>query len=200
MRRRDRFHRDDGCALPPALTTTEYAVLGLVAYRESSGYDLAQAAKRGVGYIWAPSRSQIYKVLRRLEERGLVAQRTVAQSGRPDKVVYRVTSPGRAALVSWIEEVEDEPTGGPSVFLLKFLFAWAAPPEAAFAQLDAYERHLKRTVAHFEERVHLRPADDPPHSLAALRHGIARGATTLRWIEETRRALKRANRVSSQSS
>ena len=70
--------------------------------------------------------------------------------------------------------MEDEPTGGPSVFLLKFLFAWAAPPEAAFAQLDAYERHLKRTVAHFEERVRLRPADDPPHSLAALRHGIAR--------------------------
>jgi DNA-binding PadR family transcriptional regulator len=177
----------------PSLTTTEYAVLGLVAYRESSGYDLAQAAKRGIGYIWAPSRSQIYKVLQRLEERELVAQRSVAQRGRPDKVVYRITAAGRASLVSWVEDVEDEPTGGPSVFLLKFLFAWAAPGEAGLAQLDAYERHLKRTVAHFEQRVRQRPADDPPHSLAALRHGIARGKTTLRWIEETRRVLRRAN-------
>ena len=192
MRRRGRVHRDDDRALPSALTTTEYAVLGLVAYRESSGYDLAQAAKRGVGYIWAPSRSQIYKVLRRLEDAGLVAQRPVAQRGRPDKVVYRITAAGRAALVAWVEEVEDEPTGGPSVFLLKFLFAWAAPPEAAFAQLDAYERHLKRTVAHFEQRVQQLPADDPPHSLAALRHGIARGKTTLEWIEKTRKTLKRS--------
>jgi DNA-binding PadR family transcriptional regulator len=131
-------------------------------------------------------------VLRRLEDARLVAQRPVAQRGRPDKVVYRITAAGRAALVAWVEEVEDEPTGGPSVFLLKFLFAWAAPPQAAFAQLDAYERHLKRTVAHFEQRVQQLPADDPPHSLAALRHGIARGKTTLEWIEKTRKTLKRS--------
>ena len=151
-----------------------------------------QAAKRGIGYIWAPSRSQIYKVLRRLEDAGLVAQRPVAQRGRPDKVVYRITKSGRAALVAWVEEVEDEPTGGPSVFLLKFLFAWAAPPEAALAQLDAYERHLNRTVAHFEERVRQLPPGDPPHALAALRHGIARGKTTLQWIGETRKTMRRS--------
>jgi DNA-binding PadR family transcriptional regulator len=103
----------------PKLPTTEYAILGLVAHRESSGYDLAQAAARGIGYIWAPSRSQIYKVLRRLEERGLVARREVAQRGKPDKALYRVTAGGRKALVEWIEDVADEPTGGPSVFLLQ---------------------------------------------------------------------------------
>jgi DNA-binding PadR family transcriptional regulator len=119
------------------LSTTEYAVLGLVAYRECSGYDLAQGAARGIGYIWAPSRSQIYKVLRRLGERGLVASRAVEQQGRPDKALYRITARGRAALASWIEEVEDEPTGGASVFLLKILFAWAAPPGAGLSQLDA---------------------------------------------------------------
>jgi Virulence activator alpha C-term len=100
---------------------------------------------------------------------------------------------GRAALVSWIEEVEDEPSGGPSVFLLKFLFAWAAPSQAGLAQLDAYERYLKRTIAHFEERVRRQAPEDPPHSLAALRHGIARGKTTLRWIEETREVVRRTN-------
>jgi DNA-binding PadR family transcriptional regulator len=175
----------------PKLPTTEYAVLGLVAHRESSGYDLAQAAARGIGYIWAPSRSQIYKVLRRLEGRGLIVRRDVAQRGKPDKALYRVTPAGRKTLVDWIEEVEDEPTGGPSIFLLKILFAWAAPPAAGLAQLDAYERHLQRVVAHFEERVRLLPPDDPPHSLAALKHGIARGRTTLRWIEETRAVLRK---------
>jgi DNA-binding PadR family transcriptional regulator len=165
-------------------------VLGLVAYRECSGYDLARGAARGIGYIWAPSRSQIYKVLRRLGERGLVASRAVEQEGRPDKALYRITATGRATLASWIEEVEDEPTGGTSVFLLKFLFAWTAPPEAGLAQLDAYRRHLERTVAHFEELARQLPADEPVHSLAALRHGIARGRTTLKWIEEARGLLE----------
>ena len=89
--------------------------------------------------------------------------------------------------------MEEEPSGGSSVFLLKFLFAWAAPPEAGLAQLDAYERYLKLTIAHFEERVRLQAPDDPPHSLAALRHGIARGKTTLRWIDETRKVLQGTN-------
>ncbi len=183
--------------LPAALTTTEYAVLGLVAYRECSGYDLARGAARGIGYIWAPSRSQIYKVLRRLGARGLVASRAVEQQGRPDKALYRITTDGRAALAAWIEEVEDEPTGGPSVFLLKILFAWAAPPEAGLAQLEAYRRHLEATVAHFEELARGLPDDEPVHSLAALRHGIARGRITLEWIERTRPtliALRGANR------
>jgi PadR family transcriptional regulator, regulatory protein AphA len=171
------------------LTTTEYAVLGLVAYRECSGYDLAQGAARGIGYIWAPSRSQIYKVLQRLGRRGLVASRAIEQHGRPDKALYRITARGRAALAAWIEEVEDDPTGGASVFLLKILFAWAAPPEAGLAQLDAYRRHLEATVAHFEDLARRLPPDEPVHSLAALRHGIARGRTTLRWIEETRKVL-----------
>jgi DNA-binding PadR family transcriptional regulator len=175
----------------PRLTTTQYAVLGLVAYRECSGYDLAQGAARGIGYIWGPSRSQIYKVLQQLGERGLVRSRAVEQQGRPDKALYRITARGRSALAGWIEEVEDEPTGGPSVFLLKILFAWMAPPDAGLGQLDAYQRHLERTVAHFEELAHRLPADEPVHSLVALRHGIARGRTTLRWIEEAREALRR---------
>jgi DNA-binding PadR family transcriptional regulator len=174
------------------LTTTEYAVLGMVAYGEASGYELARAAARGVAYIWAPSRSQIYKVLPRLAERGLVTSREVAQRGRPDKALYRITREGRTALWTWIEEVEDDPSGGASVFLLKILYAWAAPPEAALAQLDAYRRRLESTIAHFVELERRLPEDEPVHSAIALRHGLARGRATLDWIEQARLQLAQA--------
>jgi DNA-binding PadR family transcriptional regulator len=179
---------------PKRLTTTEYAVLGMVGYGERSGYDLARAAARGVGYIWTPSRSQIYKVLPRLAAWGLVISREVEQRGRPDKALYRITSKGRAALRGWIEEVEDEPAGGASVFLLKILYAWAAPADAGLAQLDAYRRLIEANVARFEELAGSLPADEPAHSLVALRHGIARGRATLAWIEEARRTLGGARR------
>lgn len=173
------------------LTTTEYAVLGMVAYGEASGYELARAAARGIAFIWRPSRSQIYKVLPRLASFGLVRSREVEQRGRPDKALYRITSEGRAALRAWIEEVEERPAGGTSVFLLKILYAWLAPPEAGLAQLDAYRRRMEETVAHFEELAHALPDDEPVHSAIAVRHALARGRATLDWIEETRRMLER---------
>lgn len=172
------------------LTTTEYAVLGMVAYGESSGYDLARAAARGVGYIWGPSRSQIYKVLPRLSALGLVTSREVEQRGRPDKALYRITRRGRAALRTWIEEVD--PDSEPSVFLLKLLYAWLAPPEAALAQLDAYRGRLETIVAHFEGLERGLPPEEPVHSLIALRHGLARGRATLAWIDEARAELSPA--------
>lgn len=175
-----------------ALTTTEYAVLGLLAAGEASGYDLARAASRSTGYLWAPSRSQIYKVLPRLVALGYATKRDVAQQGRPDKQLYRITPDGQAGLRSWIEEVEDEPADGIGVFLLKLLFAWAAPPEAGLGQLDAYGALIARRLAEFQELERGLGPDDPVHARVALRHGIARARATLGWAEEARRALEPA--------
>ena len=54
-------------------TRTELAVLGLLAWSgEASGYELHKRAVRSVGFIWAPARSQLYAVLKRLEADGLI--------------------------------------------------------------------------------------------------------------------------------
>ncbi|HSP71905.1 MAG TPA: PadR family transcriptional regulator [Gaiellaceae bacterium] len=171
-------------------TTTELAVLGLLAFGESSGYDLARAAARSIGYMWAPSRSQIYKVLPRLVALGLAVGRPVEQQARPDKELYRITDDGLAALRAWVEQVEEEPAGGTGVFLLKLFFGWAAAPAAALGQLDAYRRLIERRLAAFEEMERGLPADEPPHSRIALRHGIARARATLAWADETRATLE----------
>jgi DNA-binding PadR family transcriptional regulator len=172
------------------LTTTEYAVLGLLAFGEASGYDLARSASRSIGYMWAPSRSQIYKVLPRLVELGCATSREVAQRTRPDKALYTITDDGRAALEAWVAEVEEEPQGGNSIFLLKLFFGWAGSPEATLAQLDAYHALLERRLGEFREIEHGLAADEPVHSLIALRHGTARATATLAWVEETRVTLE----------
>ena len=69
----------------PQHDTTTLVVLGLVALQPGSGYDLARLAERSVGYLWAPSRSQIYKVLPRLVAHRLAIAKTVRQRDRPDK-------------------------------------------------------------------------------------------------------------------
>jgi PadR family transcriptional regulator AphA len=177
------------------LTTTEYAVLGTVGFGEISGYDLAKAAARSIDYMWAPSRSQIYKVLPRLVEFGYTRMRDVEQRSRPDKALYAITQSGRAALRAWIEEVEEDPPGGIGIFLMKIYFGWAAPPDAALRQLDAYRAYMERHLAAFEQIEKRLPSDEPIHSRIALSHGIARASATLQWIEETRPALTKLLRT-----
>src|SRR5207244_1770880 len=79
------------------LTTTEAAVLALLAIEgERSGYDLGKLVQRAIGHVWSPARSALYAVLPRLVEHGLATRKTVAQSTRPDKQLYRVNRAGRA--------------------------------------------------------------------------------------------------------
>jgi DNA-binding PadR family transcriptional regulator len=175
-----------------SLTTTEGAVLGLVAFGEASGYDLARLAASSVAHIWTPSQSQIYKTLPRLAARGLTRTRDVEQRGRPDKAVYRITRKGSGALRRWLDEVEDEPTSGRVVFPLKLFFSDFASPGTAQAQLAAYRRYLVRRLERYEQ---LHGSDlrfesaFPGHVLG---HGIVRAKATLGWIEETAGALEAA--------
>jgi DNA-binding PadR family transcriptional regulator len=173
-------------------TTTELAVLGLIAFGEASGYDLSRTAARSIGHMWAPSRSQIYKVLPRLVAAGYARSREVEQRGRPDKALYRITPAGRAALRAWISDVDPDPAGGTGVFLLKLFLGWAGSPQSVLAQLEAYRTLLEGRLAEFEAIQGSLAADEPVHSRIALQHGIARARATLAWADDTRRVLSRS--------
>jgi DNA-binding PadR family transcriptional regulator len=178
----------------PRLTTTEYAMLGFLASGESSGYDLARTADRSIAYMWAPSRSQIYKALPRLVALGLATSREVEQRGRPDKAVYRITRSGRAALRAWLEDDAEAPSGGGAVFLLKLLLAGAAPPGAGLRQLEAYQHRLERRLAAFEEMEREPAETQTVYDRIALAHGIAQARATLGWVENVRPQLEREAR------
>src|SRR5436190_23422897 len=86
------------------ITLTECAVLGLLAGGEQSGYDLLKRIERGVGFFWTPAKSQLYALLPKLVERGLLKARRIEQDKRPDKTLYRITPAGRRALREGLEQ------------------------------------------------------------------------------------------------
>jgi len=63
----------------PALRATSWAVLGILSFGEElSGYDMKKWADWSLSFFyWAPSYSQIYGELHKLEELGLVTSRIV---------------------------------------------------------------------------------------------------------------------------
>src|SRR5947209_3489313 len=116
-------------------TAVTWALLGLLAQRPRSGYDMKRAVDRTIRHFWAASYGQIYPELKRLEEAGLVTGAGAGGGGRPRRE-YRITAAGRRALVGWLHgtdtriELRDES-------LLRLFFADVLPKDDALGLLQA---------------------------------------------------------------
>lgn len=163
------------------MTSTEAAVLGLLASGEQSGYDLKRRVERSVGYFWAPARSQIYAVLPRLVDQGLARRREVRQSGRPDKQLYRITEAGTAALKAWLD-VPVDPEPGQNVLLLKLFFGGYGEPEVMLEHVRARRRaaeQLKDDLLEIEARASKMQEDRFPG--LTRRYGLEYADALIRW-------------------
>jgi DNA-binding PadR family transcriptional regulator len=133
---------------PGTLTTTSFAILGLLAVRPWSSYELIQQMDRTLGRIWPRAQSKLYEEPKKLVEHGLAAA-TTEQVGRRARTVYSVTPAGRAALATWLEA----PGAGPVLEfeqLLKLFFADHGTKRAALATLaEARAWAAERNVENF---------------------------------------------------
>ena len=105
----------------PPLTTTSYAVLGLLAVRPWSSYELTQQMDRSLGRVWPRAVSKLYDEPKKLASHGL-ANSAIQQNGRRTRTVYTITAKGRRALAEWLRQ----PGEGPALEfeqLLKVFFA-----------------------------------------------------------------------------
>jgi PadR family transcriptional regulator, regulatory protein AphA len=176
----------------PQPDTTTLVVLGLVALHPGSGYDLARLAERSVGYLWTPSRSQIYKVLPRLVAHRLATAKTVRQPDRPDKALYSITPAGRRVLRRWLSQVEVEPSGGANMFALKLFFCDLVPPRTAQAQLDGYRRFLESRLKRFQAMLRVPAQGENIFPQLVLARAITRIEATLAWVDQSSATLSAA--------
>jgi DNA-binding PadR family transcriptional regulator len=86
---------------PPDLPTTSYAVLGLLAGRDWTGYELAREFQRSLRHCWPKAQSVLYEEPRRLVRAGL-AELQVERRGRRSRNRYHITAAGRAVLTKWL--------------------------------------------------------------------------------------------------
>jgi DNA-binding PadR family transcriptional regulator len=174
-------------------TRTELAVLGLLAWSgESSGYELHKLAGRSVGFIWAPARSQLYAVLKRLAAAGLVSGRHVVQADRPDKRLFTLTDAGMATLRDSLDRVEPLEPEDRDGMLLKLFFAAFGDQQAIRRQLLDYRERVEQRLDTYRQ---IERTFEGEHGAAALRRlqtlrlGIALMQASLAWADETLQTL-----------
>ncbi len=86
-----------------ALTTTSYAVLGLLAIRPWTTYELARQMEVSLRNFWPRAERKLYEEPKKLVDHGLAAVTRDAVGNRP-RSVYRITPAGRRALRGWLAE------------------------------------------------------------------------------------------------
>jgi DNA-binding PadR family transcriptional regulator len=171
---------------PVRLTQTEYAVLATLGHfgdAEVSGYDVKKFVDDALGYVWGPSKTHLYTVLRRLVEAGLATRRDVAQRSRPNKQLYRITARGREVVREWLDRPETETDPDRSIFLLKFFFGSQAGREPLLAQLRGFRVLYAQRLATYEGIRASGTRDE--FTYRALLYGIARAEAAVSWADAT---------------
>ena len=89
--------------MPAALTPTSYAILGLLAIKPWTTYELTRQMHRAVGQFWPRAESRLYEEPKKLVAHGLA---TAAQEhvGQRPRTVYTITPEGRERLAAWVSE------------------------------------------------------------------------------------------------
>jgi DNA-binding PadR family transcriptional regulator len=86
------------------------AILVCLTERPMTGYELAKTFDTSIGFFWKADHQQIYRELTRLRDKGYIQGREVVQSGKPNKLVYTLSSEGRAALRHWAARPSSPPS------------------------------------------------------------------------------------------
>lgn len=144
----------------PTLTTTSYAILGQLAMRPWTMYELARHMRQDVHHFFPRAESQVYAEPKRLVALGLVTSHAEA-TGRRRRTVYQITDAGRAALADWLAL---PPSRGP---LLEF----EGLLRVFLAQSGSVEDLLKTLGAIRQEADRVR--DQASHARDAIRDGSA---------------------------
>jgi DNA-binding PadR family transcriptional regulator len=117
------------------MTTTSYAILGLLAIKPWTTHELVQQVDRSLRRIWPRAQSKLYEEPKKLVAHGF-AKANDDPVGRRRRTRYTITPKGRRALAAWVSE----PGDGPALAfeqLVKIHFADSGRKADVVANLEA---------------------------------------------------------------
>lgn len=134
----------------------DLVLLGFIAEKESSGYDIITTIKRRELDRWAKiSTSTVYNRLLRLEKSECIVGRVEKDSNRPERTLYTITDKGRTLLrkevVKHLTGFNDDPRQ------LGFAFLFATKPLEVAKQLRKHAQELQSQIGEIERMIETEP-------------------------------------------
>ena len=164
----------------------QYIILGLLNERPQSGYDLTKSFDADIGEFWNANHSQIYPLLKRMEDQELITHKTSIVGQKLEKKIYLITQLGTNIFKDWLhspsilDQAHDE-------FILKLYFISNRDnPQIKIMvaeQLQLHQAKLntlkQQKITKFPDQEHIN--QDYGHFLV-LNHAINREESYLSWL------------------
>lgn len=173
---------------------TGFAVLGFLAEGAKSGYQIKQDIEGRAGHFWNESFGQIYPILKKLTEEGLIKKIESENQGKRPQQRYSITDLGQKELKEWIEE-PIEFTVIRSELLLKLFFGSHVDIKTSLQHLEDYKSHalrLRRRIEKSKAGLSNQLQADTHETickLATLNWGIESSDMAIKWIQKTKQQL-----------
>ena len=159
----------------PHLSTTEFAVLGVLAEGPSHGFAISKEFEPDaeLGRVFKVRRPLVYRALERLVEAGYAeAISTEKGDAGPNRVIHRITRSGRRHLDSWLAE----PVSHVRDLRIEFLLKLALVRRSGRSPLALVEKQREALVTTFSA---LDEVDIDDHVELWRRHNAAAAAAYL---------------------
>ena len=176
---------------------TRFTLLGMLSFSPMSGYDIKKCISHSIGYFWNENYGHIYTILKRLHEEECIDKKTEKNEGKPDRIVYTITSKGKNELNEWLNQPADDMKFR-NELLLKIFFSQKLPIEDTIKKLQTeYEKSAKQLSEYNEVENHILEGDDDPYVkqlwLLTLNFGKAYSEMTQKWCKDSIDSLNQFN-------
>jgi DNA-binding PadR family transcriptional regulator len=165
----------------PRRTTTSYAILGLLALRSWTTYELAKQVQRSLKWFWPRAERKLYDEPKNLVADGFATARS-EQTGKRPRTVYDITPQGREELARWLGEAPAE-RSGEFEGMVKIFFSDSGSLDQLRATLGRVEEEAAdrvRALGELAAAPHVFPARAHIRALS-LRMYLDQELSVLRW-------------------
>jgi PadR family transcriptional regulator, regulatory protein AphA len=126
----------------------EFVILGLLALRAMTVYEINKALERGVSLFYSASFGSINAAIGRMLEKGWVSGEEKVENGR-NKRIYHLTPVGRQAFQDWLaSEIESEKVKDPA--LTRLYFMGLSDHQERIRVLEAHIQSLRQVLGRLE--------------------------------------------------
>src|SRR3972149_5832957 len=176
-----------------------HALLGLLNYRPTTGYQLKTAFKEAIYFFWDATLPQIYRTLNQMEEKGWLTAETKPQAGKPSRKVYKITDHGLKEFRRWLEEPPEVPQPR-NPLMLKVFFGNQMDKDQLAVHLQQTIKSYAHLLQKYEKEVKpvmqryaaiTRAPSDAKYWACTLEFGQMQAQMAIDWCENLLKALNR---------
>lgn len=178
----------------------EYVLLGFIDQQPIHGYDLFKKISQfdAISLVWHIKQSQLYALLDRLEEEGLIASSMIQGDSHPNRKEYSLTSVGEQTFYAWRRSPVEHGREIRLELLAKMYFALQAGDEEVIELFESQKEKCFEWL-HESQNSLLKLKEGQAYERIVFEYRCAQIEATIQWLDAARKELSHCPKASAEN-